>query len=80
MNVKSMIVFGYDDWHALYVNGELIEQNHRIRIYDLVQASQGCPFFLEEREADASWWELTAESGAEICPKNFNDIPQEAFA
>ena len=80
MSYPHMIVFCYDDWHALYVDGKRVEQSHGIRVYDLVHAAAGRPFTLEERSADEDWWNAAVKSGAEVCPENFNDIPEEAFA
>jgi hypothetical protein len=52
------LVTNYDDWEGLYLDGEMIEQGHKINWEDVLSYLN---FNLETKEADYDW---LADEGA----------------
>lgn len=76
MTTHSLVVIGYDDWHALYKNGTLEYQGHRVEVFHLVEAAGGAPFFLREPQVDEGAWNAWTYDFAGM-PEKLTDIPKE---
>lgn len=68
--MNGILVTNYDDWEALYINGKVLTQGHKVSRAD-IRKVKGKLF---EQGVDN---EHTYEVG--YLPDNYADIPEEAF-
>lgn len=68
--MKATLVTNCNDWEGLYINGELVDQGHRINIKKWI----GKITDLEEMEVTSEW--LGEEVGN--LPDSLEDIPEWA--
>lgn len=61
MTNEVKILTNCDDWEALFVNGKLVDQQHKIRIQDLVQYN---PMNLERVELSNEGCEWLYDHGS----------------
>jgi hypothetical protein len=71
--IDHLTVVCFNEWQALYCNGELIYENGSITLYDLERSGEGDPFTfgimsLDDTEAD-SYVTMTGS-----CPEEMKDF------
>lgn len=66
--MSKVVIVDADDWKALYVDGKLVTQDHRIENRDILRA---LGIELETVEPDPEWFEFSAGSHF---PKTLDEV------
>ena len=81
MDIKKELAFvDGDDWVALYINGEMFEQNHSIDTHDWMEVAAGCTlsryYGLTEKGTDGLYKDGRFPERLDKIPEDWLEAPE----